>query len=356
MLQTKQSKFKPRKQKTSTYFNRVKEFIFYFVVSPVRMLFVLILKRQNIAIIYRTAGGHGDSIVMTATIEFASSKYGLKFIVFSKYPEFFLNNPHIIKHLNYNTMNKTLRGFLKSFFKYMRSSNVICIGGEAWSVGTWPFEYQHADYLDSIWSEGLYHDNAIYLEHIPKVNPKIYFTEQEISDFKSKFNLPENFCIIKASVGITKDNALLEDRHSSAMRKEFGIGNMQYIVDNTQNANWIQIGQSNEIELQNCKSFVGKTTLRETLVLLSMAKLVLTVEGFIYHACAAVDVKTYVVMFGNNHDYVTLLYNNATPIIAEQMPDCAPCWSEECLLPQKLCLLNINKDAVIKNINKMLVD
>ncbi len=341
----------PRPQTLKIKLRRYKEFIIYKLFAPFRYLACSYLAKNNLVVVYGLHPALGDTLIMTSAIDSISKIYGYKAIVFSKFPEFFYNNPNVIKNLAYNKLGNTKRDILKFVCKYSRSNRVVCIGGESWTVGTMPWEPHIADYPMSSYATSYNPDSQLKFDLIPNVSPKIYFTDEEILQYKQKFNLPKKFFAIKASVGLTKNMNLSIDRHDSAMRKEFGVENMQYIIDKTPDVTWVQIGQKDEIELNGCIKLNGQSNIRETLYILSKAKAVLTIEGFINHAAAAFNTPAFTIFFGNKDDYKTLVYQNCIVIKAEQELECMPCWSDKCLLSEKLCLTGINKDKLIALLN-----
>ena len=322
----------------------------WFFSSPVRWLFEWILGKKRLVILYKLGGeGLGDTLAITTILNALHRKEGVRGIVYSKFPALFENNPQVVLNLDYRSMPRLLRSILKSTFKYLRGERVICVGSEEWTLGTLPWRRNSGrhDYR-RFYFGGLLPDIVDDLDHLRKALPFIVFSKAERWQYDERFrHLPEKFGVVKASVGAS--------RKRLALAKNWSIEGMQAVVRarDVLPFSWVQLGDEAEPTLDGAINLLGRTSLRETLYILSRAQVVLTVEGFISHAAAALG-RPLVIVFSGYHNPGSFYYGPAKIITAASMPACAPCYQNECTTPGKPCTSNISVQQVINACREVL--
>ena len=257
----------------------------WILLSPVRWLVEKILEKKHLIILYRVWGtGLGDTLAMTTILDVLHQKRNVGGIIFSKFPELFENNPQVALNLDYNRMPKLLRSLLKKVFKYLRGKSVTCVGREEWVLGTMPWQKNPESRQDrrKFYLGVLLPDIPGNLGHLETALPVIVFGEDELRQYEERFKfLPDEFGVVKATVGATRRGGML--------LKNWSVEGMQAVVLNRHASPfpWVQVGDKTEPALDGAINLLGNTSLRETFYIISRAKVVLTVEGFISHVAAA---------------------------------------------------------------------
>lgn len=324
---------------------RYREFALYILLSPLRWIFNAWMQHKNYVLLYCTIGdGIGDALALTTLLHTLHQERGCRGIIFSMYPQLFWYNPWVAHNIGYHDCSSLYRSLLKTFCRSMRGSHVICFGGEVWTLGTSPFFTKTLDERrskDWVWLTHMLPDTDLQLNS-ETVSPQVYFSKEEVNAFEKKFSaLPQSFALLKATVGI--------DRHSAATLKNWDAAKIADVVASTNELNWIQVGQKGEPEISGATNLLGETSLREVLWLLSQAKLILSVEGFLTHASAAFGTPCFV-PFTGVHEPSGLVYSNTIAIEPDPRPECMPCWQEICTTEGMPCRSNISSDRVIKSI------
>jgi ADP-heptose:LPS heptosyltransferase len=322
-------------------FQRYVEWGGYRLASPLRRLVEYLMERRGVVFLYRVYGsGLGDTLAITAILDALNRERPTRAIVFSKVAPLFHAHPQVILNLDYEKLPKLHRSLLKSFAKYFRGARVIHVGREKWLLGTPPWNPPGQDY-GKPWLQQMIPDLPQGLPHLREAAPQVWFAAEEVQRYERKFaQLPNNYAVVKASVGA--------NRPSGMAIKNWDLAKFQEVIDNTDLA-WVQIGDAKEPSLNNVIAILGQTTLREALFVLSKAKLVLTVEGFISHAAAAFGMPV-VVVFSGFHDARNLCYPTTIPVVAHSLPACAPCYlpiDGVCATPEKPCTGTIGAKQVI---------
>ncbi len=284
----------------------------------------------------------GDTLAISTILNALHRKKGVRGIVYSKFPALFENNPQVVLNLDYNSVPRLLRSILKSTFKYMRGKSIVCVGSEKWTLGTQPWRRSSGmhDYR-KFYLGGLLPDIADDLDYLKRALPFIVLSEAERRQYDERFrHLPDKFGVVKASVGAF--------RKRLALAKNWSIEGMQAVVLNRDELpiSWVQLGDEAEPALDGAINLLGKTELRETFYILSRAQVVLTVEGFISHAAAALS-RPLVIVFSGYHNPDSFYYGSAKIITGSSLPPCAPCYQNVCTMLDKPCTSSISVQQVI---------
>lgn len=284
---------------------------------------------------------------MTTILNVLHHEKDVRGIIFSKFPALFENNPQVALNLDYNRMSKLLRSILKKAFKYLRGKCVICVGREEWVLGTLPWQKNPEDRRDrrKFYLGGLLPDIPGSLSHLEAALPFIVFSEEELRRYKERFKfLPDEFGAVKATVGAARSRGML--------LKNWSIEGMQAVVLSRDASPfpWVQLGDKTEPALNGVINLLGNTSLRETFYIISRAKVVLTIEGFISHVAAALK-RPLVIIFSGYHDPSIFYYGSAHIVTSIPVPKCAPCDSVVCTTLGKPCTNNISAQQVIQAVS-----
>lgn len=326
---------------------RIREWAAYQLMAPVRWLFERWMAHKQMVLIYCIMGnGIGDALAVSTILNYLHHQDGVRGIVFSMHPDLFLHNPQVVCNLDYKTMPSLKRSLFKSLLRTLRGKSVICFGGEVWTLGTNPLSKAHLDDKRKagwVWLQHLMPDHLLPITTLT-ANPKIVLSEDEIRQFSAKYRwLPESFSVIKASVG--------KSRPQGASLKNWLPERFSEVVEKTEDLNWVQLGEPDEDVVPGTINLLGKTSLREAMFLISRARVVLSVEGFLTHVAAAFEKPT-VIPFTGVYDPVAFVYKGTIPVVAEQLPPCAPCWKSECDVPDMPCRGGVRVDMVIAAVNE----
>lgn len=328
---------------------RLREWLFYQLLTPVRHGFEWWMKRQNTVLFYCIMGnGLGDAMAISTILNAMHEMYGTRGIVFSMHPDLFAHNPQVIRNLSYKAMSSGVRSLFKTLLRALRGPAVVCIGGEVWTVGTNPFDTRDIKKQRQAgwnWLQKLLPDYQPLISY-NGIYPKIFFSPEEEKAFAQKYqNLKRPFALLKASVGA--------NRPKGAYLKDWDLKKLAEVIANTPEANWVQLGDKSEMPITGALNLLGKTNVREAMWLVSQSCFVLSMEGFITHAAAAFN-KTAITPLTGAYDPRTFIYRNTIPIIADPTPPCSPCWKESCHQETMLCRINIRTEDVLSAIRNEL--
>lgn len=321
---------------------RVREWAFYRLMMPLRAFFERQMAKRNLVLIYCVMGnGLGDALAISSILGGLNRQSGTRGIVFSMSPLLFEANPKVAINLNYHAMPSWKRSLFKMLLRGLRGPAVLCVGGEVWTIGTNPLDT--ADVVKRRekgwnWLEKLLPDYRPALDYAA-LKPEIFFLDAEVTKFQNKFaHIRHPFALLKATVGF--------NRPTGAYLKNWDTTKLAWLVSQTPQANWVQIGESGEEEIPGCLDLRGKTSLREIMWLVSQARFMLSVEGFITHLGAAFNIPTITPLTGA-YDPATFIYANTIPLMAEPMPACSPCWQDQCSQPEMSCRSKISKKSAL---------
>ncbi len=328
---------------------RIREWLIYQLMTPVRWGFEVWMKRKKLVVIYCVMGnGIGDALAISTILKYLHERDGVRGIVLSMHPDLFLHNPMVAKNLAYKSMASLQRSLLKSFFRGMRGNSCICFGGEVWTLGTSPFSREHLDDRRKqgwVWLQHLMPDHVMDVD-TKRHKPAVYFSQDELTAFEQKFAaIPKPFAVLKATVG--------GGRPQGSYLKNWDTDQMAAVIRQMNEISWVQIGEISEPAIPGALNFLGKTSLRESMYLVSQANVMLGVEGFLTHVAAAFDVPAVIPMTGA-YDPMAFVYPSTHPVLANPMPDCSPCWKTACPLVHMLCRSNIRVEAVVSELQNVL--
>ena len=334
---------------------RIREWLIYQLMTPVRLGFEAMLRQRNQIVLYCVMGnGLGDALALSTILKALHEKTGVKGIVFSMCPELFLHNPMVVKNISYHQLSSLKRSLLKSFFRAMRGSRVICFGGEVWTLGASPLSMHTLDDDRAKdrnsgwrWLRHLVPDKNVDID-FNNATPALFLSDEEVKAYGQTFShLPEQFSLLKATVGA--------NRPTAAEMKNWPIDQVRAAIAATPEAHWVQIGQEGEPIIEGAINLLGKTSVRETIYLISRSRLVLSMEGFVTHAAAAFNVPA-LVPLGGVYDPYGFIYPSTVPLISPHKPVCSPCWKDACDVPGMPCMSEITVDMAVPRINQIIAE
>jgi hypothetical protein len=297
-----------------------------------------ILKKYNYLIIYRYGKAIGEHVCMTGIISKVYKK-DLKIIVFSNYPELFINNYKIFvlfdlnKFFNKKVLLKLLNLFEGQNIKSYRNK----IDGNS--------QYSFMKFYPRNIHFGLAvaHHFDINLKDNNFKN-EIFFSEKELFKYKKKFDLPIQYAVIHS-----------EAKKTFIKNKDWGREKTQDVVNKLNKINWIQIGKPGEFILKNTLKCYFNISLREVAFIIYNSNFLLSMEGMFNHMASAVDKKSFLIHTG----FLTMesiKYSNNTIIEKNSELKCYPCFSLNCTEHSKHCDENLSSDYVIDVIKKNFVN
>lgn len=269
-------------------------------------------------IIGRLHGGVGDFITLTSLIREINIKYPQKkIILITGNKEIFLNNSRINKLIWIK--NNIVKSLILRIFRLLESiiPNLFCY-----------YYYKNSKY-NSLEEEIRAGNRENYQKLLSKhwnlninyenLKNEIYFTEEEKIEYNKKFKkLPKEYLLIHS-----------EGKTTYTFNKEIGSHNIQKIIDQVENINWIQIGNKNDYKLKNINfDLRGKTSLRELFFLMSKSKGVICQEGMYNHLANAFNISSITLFTGFSPKEI-YVYKNTIPIQISNLPNCSPCMKLE---------------------------
>lgn len=293
------------------------------------------LKKKKVFIIYRMGSAIGDQLLLTGVANLIKKKYNYKVVIFTSYKELFYNNQNIFRIFSFRRSSIICRIIFK-FFEYFSFDFIKNYSSRIEDTNKMfgLKKYQKIHLAE-------YHAMGLNLDlDFKNYKPDIFFSENELNNFKKKFVLPKNYAIIQAT-----------GKESFTRNKEWGFENFQKVVDGSKNINWVQLCEKKDKKLNNTYNVFDNINLRELFYLVYQSKFILCLEGLYNHVAAAFKKKTFLILSGfisENH----VKYKNNVIIQKYQSLICAPCYKlYDCDIENKPCTNNISTDDVIKLLN-----
>ena len=98
-----------------------------------------------------------------------------------------------------------------------------------------------------------------------------------------------------------------------------------------------------------CVNLVGKTSLAQSIALLSLATGVVSNDSGLMHIAAALN-KPLIAIYGSTSPHFTPPMSEHAEIVKSELP-CQPCFERECPLKHHHCMLHITPDNIFNRIN-----
>jgi ADP-heptose:LPS heptosyltransferase len=291
-----------------------------------------ILYKNKILIIFRFGKSVGDQLCLTAVIKSIKDSYNCNIILFTNYPELFLNNPNFYKI--FYLKNFFLIKIANKIFKYLEGNYVLEYRAR---------EKENINYFMS--DRGHQHLAMAHASHFKIynndniINCEFYFTDKEIFLMKKKYNFEKKFALVQS-----------ETKKTFTVNKNWFPDRFNEVVKNI-NVVWVQIGSNSDYKLNDVIDFRG-TTIRELAYLVSKCEFILCLEGFLNHLGSCFKKKTFVITSGFIPKE-TVQYENSIFIKSTIKPVCDPCYLlTKCPIKDYPCMNGILASDVINIINK----
>lgn len=308
----------------------------------INKLFNKALCKLDIFILYRFGNAIGEQLLLSALAAELKNKYpNSKIIIITDYPELFYNNQKIYKVFHHSKKDTFPKKIFWKLLKHLRGKRV-----HEFRFPIKTSKPRTDDMIETPYPMSLIEANSRGLDQnlsFKESHPEIFFIDSELKKYEKKFSLPRNYALINPQA-----------KTSYTPNKDWGFEKFQEVVNRTKDEiNWVQVGMYQDKLLDQVLDFRGKTpTIRELAYLLKCSDFVLANEGLFNHLAAAVDTRSYVV-FGGFHPVEIANYKTTIPIVADNLPDCAPCWLlDKCPKPSMYCFEGVTPDKVVESIVK----
>lgn len=302
------------------------------------------LDSRRLFLLHRIHGASiGDALTATAFMRGVHESTGRRFVVASKYPEIFRNNPLVARHIGVGELGPLLKPLVKAV---LRNARHRAIGEHGYRP---PAHFTEEDIAKDhrrriseteFCAETLASQWGVRLDY-SRLLPEIYFEPPELGALAAKFALPPRYGVIRALGPMTY-----------SPNREWIVGRYQEVVRRTPWIVWVQPGTPDEPRLEGAVDLCGKADIRELFYIIRGADGVLAGEGLPNHVAAAFGVPSFVVFSGFNHVELSL-YPNTIPIVRSPQVECAPCWKRSpCPVPGKPCTGDISVDQVVATLEQ----
>lgn len=230
-------------------------------------------------VIFQISGGIGKCVAATAVCEAISKKYPKhQLIVVSGYPEVFINNPHISKTFNSNSINYFYQDFIEG-------KNAVIFAHD-------PYVDQrfvgHENHLIKVWCEMF---NVPYNGE----QPKIYLTEREKSFFTQKYAQVTDKPILVMQTNGGAENQVLKYSWARDIPTEIA---MAVIQEFKSEMNIVHIRREDQIAFPDTVAITD--SFRGIACFLHLSKLRFFMDSFGQHAAAALGLPSTVCWIANS--------------------------------------------------------
>jgi hypothetical protein len=302
------------------------------------------LDSRGLYLLHRMHGASiGDTLTATAFMRGVHEKTGRRFIVVSKYPEIFMGNPLVARHIGMNGLGPLGKPLTKAVLRHARHRSIGEHGYRPpahFTAEDIARDHRRRISETEFCSEELARQWDLKLDYA-RLLPELYFDASEIQRLERKFRLPQKYGVIRP-VGQT----------SYTPNREWGFERFQEVVRRTPWITWVQPGPASEPRLDGAIDLCGKSSIRELFFIVRGAQGVLSVEGLPNHVAAAFAVPSFVVFSGFNHVELSR-YPVTIPIVRAPQVECAPCWKlTPCPVPGKPCTSDISVDQVVATLER----
>lgn len=300
------------------------------------------LAKRRLLVLHRVFGsGIGDVLCMTGFLRKVHSAHGYRFIVITKYPDIFRDNPLVHWNIPFNKLGPLSKPLVKWFVRNVTGPHIGCFAYRPGEIVERPRFLE--DHLRPVPLAQLYSEHLGWIADYTGLHNEIYFTSEIEARLAAKYNLPAGYAIIKP-----------QGQTSWTSNKEWVFECFQEVIDSMPEIPWVQTGPRSDKPLSGVIDLRGDTTLRELFFLVRNARFVLATEGVYNHIAGAFETPSFVIFSGIHHPEIAL-NQNTVPILRNPQVTCAPCWIlEPCPVPDKPCTKDISAEQVIGRIRSTL--
>jgi hypothetical protein len=271
-------------------------------------------------------GGIGDMLLLTIITKKYLLEYGRPCSLLTLFPEIFTHNPSIKKI--YTSENLILKIFEKLNLKFHD------ITYRCWSR----LLPERKDLFNSHVVEQFCYQLGLHGN--VQLKPELYYIDNEL-DFP---NLPSKPYVVVQSQASNSNHP--------QTTKNWGLENIQTVVNYlSKGFNIIQLGDKRDLPLENTTCLTGKTSIRDSGLILKNANLFVGLEGALMHIARAVDCQS-VIIWGGRLKPHQVGYPCFENINVEM--DCSPCWIPNACPNDMACMKEISPRQVIDRIENLL--
>ena len=221
----------------------IKKILSFFLKTILSNFLNNFLNKKNFLVIFRNGSAIGDHVYMSSILKEISLKKSKKILLFSNYFKLFLNNPRVYKLFKIGR-----KSFIWFLLNSLKGNSIL----EFHSLkATKKNHFEEKKYFLYYHKKNKIHLARAMSEHFnlklqySDLNNEFFFSNNDFSIFKNKLKLPKNYALIQST-----------SKQSFTNNKNWKVSGMQAIVNFFNNINWIQIGQTGEPLLNNCKNFL----------------------------------------------------------------------------------------------------
>lgn len=304
------------------------------------------LSARNLLLLHRIHGASvGDVLTATAFMRSVHEQTGKCFVVVSKYPEIFDNNPIVKHNIGMAKLGMLSKPLVKGVLRHIQHAAVGEYGYQP------PAHFSEEDISNDhrrpiseteFCSEALSKKWGLQIPY-SELSPEIHFSSVELAELKRKFSLPREYCVVRPAGPV-----------SYTPNREWGFHHFQEVVHRSPWITWVQAGVPKDRRLEGVIDFCEKSSLRDLFYIIRRSRGVLASEGLPNHVAAAFKIPSFVVFSGFNHPELSM-YSRTIPIIRAPQVECAPCWKlSPCPVPGKPCTEDISVDQVLATLERQL--
>lgn len=208
--------------------------------------------------------------------------------------------------------------------------------------------YARNEFKDKYIFEKQKHAVSIIFESLniesKNINPEIFFSDRELKYFKKKFKFLDNIKYITIEPNV-KSGFLGKNR-------EWKFDNWQKLVNNFKDLNFIQVGNTNNFNLDNIyHNFNTKLTVRETIYIIMKSNIFLGTDSGLMHAARAVNTKSLILFHSILNTNVIAYSDNYN--LTKEVP-CRNCGFKEGFCPNNNICMSFSLEEVSANLTKMI--
>lgn len=299
---------------------------------------------------YKKRVSIGDHLLMTSVLSQIKEKYNRPILVFTIYPDLFLNNPNIYMTINYKnpTKENIIFLFANTIYEQNYDDGISVLMRKIIKTKSeyiYEFDYDWMTVKNSHIKKSLveFYSIGLNLTIEPKsCKPEIYLSEEEKEKFRNKFKI-QNYYLIH-SESVTK-------------WKNFDVNKLQQIISITKDKiNWIQIGLEQDFRfVDTIYDLCGELTLRELFCCIYYCDAILSIHGIQTLIATAFNKKNYCIISDYQYPEQTP-YDNIVVIRRQNYHDlpCSicKCWGCGCKCEfKKFWKEELKVDDIIKYLN-----
>jgi len=191
-------------------------------------------------------------------------------------------------------------------------------------------------------------ENNISLEDCPE--PKLPINSDEVTQVANKYELNGSSLLVLCPGAEYGPAKCWPASHYAELASYFIQGGWEVALLGSEKDRKTTNEIFNQVNHLNCHNLAGKTSLNEAILLLALAKHVVSNDSGLMHIAAAVGSSVTAIYGSSDPKFTPPLSSNSS--IAHLDLACSPCFKRECPLGHLDCLNNIEVKQIIRMIGK----